>query len=285
MQAEKEFNMDESLSKLKALTAKRKAEAKRTRVEQNVTNRGPDWTGSFERAVIGTEHLFQAYEWPVERHLEALKKRGGNPYFEFWQDYWGCYDRWAFKHIAPAFARAPSKLIRAWPDVFTTPTGGLETAAHLASSLARQYAVAYFSWAVPDNYAISAISSLRVPVIDYGAGRGYWAWVLRQHGVTVEPYEPGTYEFYWADPLKRVPDGWRRRYAAMFCWPSYGDPWATRRLAAYKGDTVIYIGEGEGGCTADDSFHRLLERCYERDSVVDIPQWWGLNDYMAIYKR
>ena len=37
---------------------------------------------------------------------------------------------------------------------------------------------------------------------------------------------------------------------------------------------ILYVGEGYGGCTADDEFHdRFVEK-----KVIDIPQWSGLHD-------
>lgn len=56
-------------------------------------------------------------------------------------------------------------------------------------------------------------------------------------------------------------------------------------LCQYKGDTVIYIGEGRGGCTGDDSFHEKLKFEYKLVDVYWIPQHFGIHDQLYIYKR
>ena len=38
---------------------------------------------------------------------------------------------------------------------------------------------------------------------------------------------------------------------------------AARCLEHYTGQRLIYIGEGDGGCTADDQFHQMLEEHWE----------------------
>jgi hypothetical protein len=49
------------------------------------------------------------------------------------------------------------------------------------------------------------------------------------------------------------------------------------------GRTLAFIGEGEGGCTADDEFFRLLETGEEVESIP-LPQWDGLHDHLTIYR-
>jgi hypothetical protein len=86
--------------------------------------------------------------------------------------------------------------------------------------------------------------------------------------------------------------GWReaRRHAdrALFlCWPPISRL-AEKCLRAYHaagGSTVAYVGEGGGGCTADDRFFGLLESHWETVEEIAIPQWWGLHDWLWIYRR
>jgi hypothetical protein len=60
---------------------------------------------------------------------------------------------------------------------------------------------------------------------------------------------------------------------------------ATESLRHYTGDLVIYVGEGDGGCTGDNEFHRILREQWREISVVHIPQWDGLHDVMFMYQR
>lgn len=131
-------------------------------------------------------------------------------------------------------------------------------------------------------------------VVEPGAGTGYWAWQMEQAGISVaayEPGEPGENMFArreWTTVLrddhsavKHHPDR-----ALFLCWPSYDEPWAAQALACYSGDLLIYAGEGEGGCTADDEFFRLLEA--EWDEIGCSPQhvsYWGIHCYLTAYRR
>lgn len=71
----------------------------------------------------------------------------------------------------------------------------------------------------------------------------------------------------------------------MFVWPYMDESISTRVISIFKGNKVIYVGEGEGGCTATKGFFRILEHDYNKVSTVDIPQWVGLHDYVSLWER
>lgn len=68
-------------------------------------------------------------------------------------------------------------------------------------------------------------------------------------------------------------------------WPPYGDKMAAEALIHYEGDIVIYVGEGRGGCTADDTFLELLDENFEMVRRVRIPRWSDIFDDLTIWKR
>jgi len=132
-------------------------------------------------------------------------------------------------------------------------------------------------------------------VVEPGAGTGYWAWQMQQAGIDTVAYdlnEPGPGNGYarrqWATVLpddatapKHHPDR-----ALFLCWPSYAEPWAAQSLACYRGDLLIYCGEGDGGCTADDAFFELRDA--EWEETGDSPKhvsYWGIHDYLTAYRR
>jgi predicted DNA-binding protein (MmcQ/YjbR family) len=132
-------------------------------------------------------------------------------------------------------------------------------------------------------------------VVEPGAGTGYWAWQMEQAGISVAAYEPNQPEpgnhfarREWTTVLRddHSAAGHHPDRALFLCWPSYDDPWAAQALACYSGDLLIYAGEGEGGCTADDEFFRLLEA--EWDEIGDSPKhvsYWGIHCYLTAYRR
>ncbi len=132
-------------------------------------------------------------------------------------------------------------------------------------------------------------------VVEAGAGTGYWAWQMTQAGIDVVAYDPNEQlpgnrfaRRTWTTVLrddyaasKHHPDR-----ALFLSWPSYDEPWAAQSLACYTGNMLIYCGEGEGGCTANDEFFELLDAEWEviGDSPAHVA-YWGIHDYMTAYGR
>jgi hypothetical protein len=134
------------------------------------------------------------------------------------------------------------------------------------------------------------------PILEVGAGSGYWASELQKAGVDIVATDALDYAKYtpvWSAhnytvvvPLKGVeavqkyPDR-----ALLLVWPSYAANWATDSLKAFKGSTVLYVGEGDGGCTANDEFHQILRTEFEEIEDISMSQFWGIHDRLTIYKR
>jgi hypothetical protein len=173
-----------------------------------------------------------------------------------------------------------------------------------------------YSWAVPNGAALDAIAKHSPKgVVEIGAGGGYWAKMLRDRGVDVIAYDPappgrGEPEWHSGKAWSEVLLGDHTAVLGhpdrtlLTVWPSCSEGWAAAALELFSGDTVVYVGEGPGGCTADDRFHSLLgehsgcwcfsgecdctpapEPLFGEVDSVDIPQWWGIHDRLKIYKR
>lgn len=156
----------------------------------------------------------------------------------------------------------------------------------------RQKLVWKFSWAIPTKKAIvdiAAFGSHRI--IEMGAGSGYWAWMLRQAGCHVLPYDNNYRKEYIGKRFVRVFRGepsitsLHSDRALMLCWPEYNNPMAFDCLSHFSGSKLIYVGEGSDGCTGDEDFHKMLEEEWNRVKEIDIPQWGGLHDYVSLYER
>lgn len=170
-----------------------------------------------------------------------------------------------------------------------------------------------YSFAVPSPAAVDAIAQHSPSgVVEIGAGGGYWAMLLQQRGVDVIAYDPqpppGESRWHTGRAWTAVHKGDHTMAAEhptrtlLLCWPSYDKPWPARALECYTGDTVVYIGEGYGGCTGDNRMHALLgspdcwcwdEPCqcdnpdplYREITDVAIPQWSGIHDHLTVYRR
>lgn len=166
----------------------------------------------------------------------------------------------------------------------------------LLSNIRRDRLTSKYAWAIPTEEAVRRIARLS-PICDLGCGTGYWAHLLAQAGAKVvavdsEPPQDGMNHWHSARiqhfPLVEedaatydVP----RDHALMLCWPPYSDPMAVTALRRYRGSRVIYVGEGVGGYTADDSFHHAIATRWKLAELIDIPQWPGVHDRVHVYER
>lgn len=152
-----------------------------------------------------------------------------------------------------------------------------------------------FSYAIPSEPALAALLGLG-PLLEIGAGTGYWAALLRARGadiVALDAHPPGRErnEFHpdartWTSVDRGGPE--RASVAdrsLLLIWPPYDQPMAAACLERFGGERVAYIGEGDGGATGDARFHRLLGRDWEQIRVVRIPTWPLIADDLRIYRR
>lgn len=167
-----------------------------------------------------------------------------------------------------------------------------------------------YAWAIPNDEALDTIVAWG-NVVEIGAGTGYWASLLAARGVAVAAYDlhpPDRDVNVFCDPgvtWTRIRRGGVAKAARhpqrtlLLCWPPYVSRswddrrpqaddvayWAARRHLRAGGRRLVYVGEGNGGCTGGNAFHDLLEHEYALVRTVAIPQWWGLHDRAMFYER
>ena len=158
----------------------------------------------------------------------------------------------------------------------------------------RRELIKIYSWAVPDDESLEILVKYS-PIVEIGAGTGYWAYLANDRGAKITPYDAffGKNNSYkhlntWtkvykgnADTLKKFD----KKTNLFLCWPPYQNPMAYDCLRNFKGKYVIYIGEREGGCTGDDGFHIKLNKDYEEIECIMIPRWYGVYDTLYVYER
>jgi hypothetical protein len=143
------------------------------------------------------------------------------------------------------------------------------------------------------------------PLVEIGAGRGYWAHQLDRVGVHVVAYdlhEPGDGNPWfghsgarrstWHDvrPMGDLDQLMDRDQVLLLCWPpAWGDPMASSALVAYErmgGDRLIYVGEHRGGKSGDDAFFDALAERWELLSTdTAFVSWWNLADVAECWAR
>lgn len=157
------------------------------------------------------------------------------------------------------------------------------------------------AWAIPTSKVIDEIAEFVGGdfVVDVGCGHALWSALLKDKGVNILALDlegeqrehycragedfmevtlkcfPGTIAAFLHE---RNPD------ALMFVWPSYDEPWAYDYTQLVKPRKIVYVGENQGGCTADDCFHNMLRDLY-RVRRLCIPQFYGLHDEVYLCTR
>lgn len=173
----------------------------------------------------------------------------------------------------------------------------------------REELVHQYAWAITDPASVAFVAEHAGPggIWEIAAGSGYWAWQLHQRGIKVTAYDeapPDREENHWCQT--RGDDGeYRRRptfhpvlqggadaaayavdgQALFLCWPPYSTPVAAEALRHYPGDTVIYIGEMDGGCCADEDFFSALAAGWDEAADHEPVQFGGIHDYITVHRR
>ena len=161
----------------------------------------------------------------------------------------------------------------------------------------RRELASLFSWAIPTDAALELLSKY-APLVECGAGMGYWLALLRARGVDAIGYDksrPGRKNAYhrgarrpWTEIQRRPSVKAARRHAdrtLVLCWPPYDDDAASyQTLRAYRGDVVIHIGEREGA-TGSVRFHRELALNWTLVEELELPHWPRLQDRVTVYRR
>jgi hypothetical protein len=165
------------------------------------------------------------------------------------------------------------------------------------SAYARRVAgVRRYAFGIPNRAALQAIAR-HAPIVELGAGTGYWAYLLRNRGVQIAAYdlvppdqahnqyrfEPRTWTDVRAGGVEILDE--HADHALFLCWPGYRDTFADEALARFAGRVLIYVGEGRGGNTANAAFFDRLDRDWFLAEHVAIPRWAGAHDRMGVYYK
>jgi hypothetical protein len=177
-----------------------------------------------------------------------------------------------------------------WDDPWNV---GLHMDDTMRETKAREDYIEKFGFSLLCFDAIEAIRPY-APLVELGAGSGYWSYELQKFGVDVVATDEMGELFYsfrkggqtrWAEKYVEIEKlnavEAIRKYpnrVPLIVWPSLGEPWAADALDIYTGNVVIYFGEGHGNACADDRFHETLDQRFADQRFVKMPHFWGCYD-------
>lgn len=160
---------------------------------------------------------------------------------------------------------------------------------------------AAYAYAIPSPETLDWVKTFSGgrTVVELGAGRGYWARLLADQGVTVKSFDsepPDTtanpsFPDTPGQPAVWFPVGGLDEFTAeldedsvlFLCWPpGWGNTMASKALELFEsrgGRRLVFMGEPKGGKTGDDAFFDRLSSAWSLESVDEqYVSWWNLAD-------
>lgn len=154
-----------------------------------------------------------------------------------------------------------------------------------------------YAWAIPNDEAICTLVK-HSPIIEIGAGRGYWAGLAASAGASILAFDSNP-------PTKQAVNNWHRQPGTFFevskadldvvrlysdrtlflCWPPHGSDVALRTIQNYKGKTVIYVGDDGNVSSGTPEFYKEMSTYFTLVQVVHIPKWPGIHDRLEVWQR
>jgi len=161
--------------------------------------------------------------------------------------------------------------------------------------------VSEYSFTIPYYDILGKIASYS-PIVEIGAGSGYWARCLSEMGADVIAYDsfpPGEQNAWeWEKGNSWFDDTWygiiegdesaaasHPDRALFMAWPMPMNPMAYNTLIQYKnagGRTLIYVGDPHPASSGDEHFYLELEK-YREIERVELFSWPGIHEKLLIY--
>jgi len=154
-------------------------------------------------------------------------------------------------------------------------------------------------WIIPLSKWIGSRKCLEVM-----SGTGSLSFALQQQGINIMATDDFSWtgednwnqsKNYWTniegiDAIEAVKKYGKDVNVIIMSWP-YMDDIAHKVLQEMREVnsfcTMIFIGEGYGGCTASDEFFDNIVEIEDEsfnDAVKEYKQWWGIHDYPQLVK-
>eukprot|EP01062_Namystynia_karyoxenos_P040606 TRINITY_DN29596_c0_g1_i1.p1 TRINITY_DN29596_c0_g1~~TRINITY_DN29596_c0_g1_i1.p1 ORF type:complete len:881 (+),score=262.12 TRINITY_DN29596_c0_g1_i1:68-2710(+) len=247
----------------------------------------------------------QGEEWGAGRPRPALLRPGDlrpapdNPFLS-------AYTTWA--------RGAAGRLLAAARLCGAPPPALLNEVTHESLQLRREWA-----WSVPTEAALGELAR-QAPLLEVGAGSGYWATILRGRGVDVVALDSSE---DWRPALNPLPgEGARAECrprsdvvqrggpeavgehgagrALVLMWPDFSGhgTFAAECLRRYEGSTLVLVGEWRG-CTLGQYAAELpptgqsfapgvqlaVEQGFELVTTIALPRWPLHADVLSVWHR
>lgn len=134
-----------------------------------------------------------------------------------------------------------------------------------------------YAYSIPNQEALDAITEFS-PIVEIGAGTGYWALLLNLNGCRVCAFDTGD----WTWKKRHYPIDNRDHRFGIAQFPGWtlmlGWPWGDTDeiIESYDGKNMVFIGEP----------HKLPNTdIWEVTRRIEIPSWPGSMDSVYLLRR
>ena len=155
----------------------------------------------------------------------------------------------------------------------------------------RDYFIDQYGYAILNRPTIELLRDYS-PILEIGAGTGYWAYELQKHGVRTVPTDPHPEQLWptcepWTHIYRLNGTAAITRFPTcnlLLSWPET-EPWAAKVVKRFKGNFLIYIGEPKAGSTGADEMFEAIQADYSVHLHHTIPTFSESQDSLTIYRR
>ena len=159
-----------------------------------------------------------------------------------------------------------------------------------------------FAWAIPDERALRILQHFS-PILEVGAGFGYWAHMLELRGADVDPFDiiglapaegarkamppkkraadAPPAELFWTAVRHGGPEALRletaRGRSLLLCYPDETMQLAEECLRNFTGDTILHVGELVGSTLSLEQapWGRTTAKVFQQKLMEKVGAAWG----------
>lgn len=158
-----------------------------------------------------------------------------------------------------------------------------------------------YAWAIPNSRALNILASFS-PIVEIGAGKGYWASLLRAMGVDIVCFDKKeATKGNWTAVLHGGPKVLKQQNmqnrTLFLCYPDDSNGLAMKCLEAFQGEYLIHVGElvttgtlsggsqAPFGRTTGSDFSVELSARFHCLLTASLPRFPFSKDCITVWKR
>lgn len=211
-------------------------------------------------------------------------------------------DKQRYEHVNPYLAkiRKLKATIPEWDDEFFTSDEETRGSNWVRLEVVGQRLLERYAWAIPDARALKILQHY-TPLIEIGAGRGYWSRLLSDMDVDIVAFDRTVYDRRWFDVQRGGPEVLSRSVAdgrsLFLCYPDESNNLGLKCLRRYRGEVIVHVGElvttgtlsgypqAPFGRTTSSEFTVELLESFHCVLSASIPRFPFSKDCITVWKR